>query len=351
MAANPLNFLLSLLQPTKPGNGGGVAGSIKQASGQTGASFEYLLATAKLESNLDPAATASTSSAKGLFQFIDQTWLGTLKEAGAQHGYERYAQAISRSPSGGYSVDNPQLRNEIMQLRDDPDASAAMAGVLSQSNSFKLTGQIGRRPSDSELYMAHFMGVGGASKLIQTVQQSPNAVAAEQFPAAAAANRSIFYDRAGNARTAAQVYDVLNTRYANAASGTAQLAVADGMTPARPVMTAAVAAPVRPTTNVTILNEFPDLSRAQVASYAPEPGAAAAIEAPTFRSLYQAGQRDEPVSQAVQQLWGRNSAAVTPALSQGGPPPEPALPSNGVAQPGPARPLDLFSDRTGQFSG
>ncbi|HEX9591052.1 MAG TPA: transglycosylase SLT domain-containing protein, partial [Bradyrhizobium sp.] len=59
-----------------------IAGAIKQAASTTGASFEYLLATAKMESNFDPKASASTSSARGLFQFIDQTWLGTVKEAG-----------------------------------------------------------------------------------------------------------------------------------------------------------------------------------------------------------------------------------------------------------------------------
>ena len=53
-----------------------IAGSIKQAASTTGASFEYLLTTAKMESNFNPKAAASTSSARGLFQFIDQTWLG-----------------------------------------------------------------------------------------------------------------------------------------------------------------------------------------------------------------------------------------------------------------------------------
>ena len=60
-----------------------IASSIKQAASTTGASFEYLLATAKMESNFNPKAAATTSSARGLFQFIDQTWLGTVKEAGA----------------------------------------------------------------------------------------------------------------------------------------------------------------------------------------------------------------------------------------------------------------------------
>src|SRR5215217_4165390 len=84
-----------------------IAGAIKQAASSTGASFEYLLATAKMESNFNPKASASTSSARGLFQFIDQTWLGTVKEAGAQLGYGKYASAISKSSSGGYYVNDP----------------------------------------------------------------------------------------------------------------------------------------------------------------------------------------------------------------------------------------------------
>ena len=141
-----------------------IAGSIKQAASTTGASFEYLLTTAKMESNFNPKAGASTSSAHGLFQFIDQTWLGTVKEAGSQLGYGKYADAITKNGDGSYSVSDPTARSAIMKLRDDPDAASSMAGVLTQSNSFKLTGKIGRRPTDAELYMAHFMGVGGAGK-------------------------------------------------------------------------------------------------------------------------------------------------------------------------------------------
>ena len=93
-----------------------------------------------------------------------------------------------------------------------------MAAVLTQSNSFKLTGKIGRRPTDAELYMAHFLGVGGAGKLIQNAEDNPNASAARMFPNAAAANQSIFYDSSGQARSVSQVYSVLNTRYASAAT-------------------------------------------------------------------------------------------------------------------------------------
>ena len=198
-----------------------IAGAIKQAASATGTSFEYLLATAKMESDFNPTAGASTSSARGLYQFIDQTWLGTVKEAGAQLGYGRYADAISKSSSGSYSVSDPAARRAIMKLRDDPIAASSMAAVLTQSNSFKLTGMIGRRPTDGELYMAHFMGVGGAAKLISNAEDNPQASAARMFPNAAAANRSIFYDRAGRARSVSEVYSVLSARYAGAANSPA----------------------------------------------------------------------------------------------------------------------------------
>src|SRR3954464_11390826 len=186
-----------------------IAGAIKQAASSSGTSFEYLLATAKMESNFNPSAAASTSSARGLFQFIDQTWLGTVKEAGGQLGYGNYADAITKSSSGTYSVSDPRARRAILRLRDDPTASAAMAGVLSRSNSFKLTGRIGRRPTDSELYMAPFMGGGGAAKLISNAEGNPRASGARLFPNAAAANRPIFYDSSGRARSVSEVYSVL----------------------------------------------------------------------------------------------------------------------------------------------
>src|SRR3954466_8746501 len=171
-----------------------VAGAIKQASNVAGVSFQYMLTTAKMESDFDPSAGATTSSAHGLYQFIDQTWLGTVKEAGADLGYGQYADAITRTSSGDSTGSDPGMRQTIMKLRDDPKASSAMAAALTQSNSFQLTAKMGRRPTDAELYMAHFMGVGGAAKLITSAQDTPSASAPQMFPSAAGANRSIFYD-------------------------------------------------------------------------------------------------------------------------------------------------------------
>ncbi|WP_456634450.1 transglycosylase SLT domain-containing protein [Bradyrhizobium sp. USDA 10063] len=309
-----------------------IAGSIKLAASTTGTSFQYLLTTAKMESNFNPKAAASTSSARGLYQFIDQTWLGTVKEAGSQLGYGKYADAITKNSDGSYSVSDPRARDAIMRLRDDPDASSAMAGVLTQSNSFKLTGSIGRRPSDAELYMAHFMGVGGAAKLISSAENNPSANAAQMFPKPAAANTSIFYERSGRARSVSEVYSVLSARYAGAANSS----------DTRTAFTAAggeiATAPATALSfdNAAYLSSFPD-SRAVT----PVAGSqtASAPGDPMFRSLFQAGDRAEPISPTVQELWGRPAQVTTASLS--GQTPE-------VRPPGR---LDLFSDRNGTFSG
>jgi hypothetical protein len=294
-----------------------------------------------MESDFDPTAGATTSSAHGLFQFIEQTWLGTVKETGTQLGYGRYSDAISRTPSGGYAVDDPVMRRSILKLRDDPEAASSMAAALTQSNGFKLTGLLGRRPSDSELYMAHFMGVGGAARLIANAEDNPQAVGARLFPNAASANRSIFYAQDGRARSVSEVYSVLDGRYARAANSTTtrsamamygnspsttQVASLSGVQPAAPRID-----------NAAFLQTFPDpRGVTQVGATSSTTVANNAPVAPAFRSIYQPGDVTQPVSTTVQKLWGDNASLTSVA---------PATPD--VRPP---QPLDLFSDRFGTFS-
>jgi hypothetical protein len=317
-----------------------VAGAIKQASSLSGVSFEYLLTTAKMESDFNPTAAATTSSAHGLYQFIDQTWLGTVKEAGAQLGFGSYADAITRTASGSYTVDDPAMQRSIMKLRDDPQVASSMAAALTQSNSFQLTGLLGRRPSDSELYMAHFMGVGGAAKLIANAEDNPQAVGARLFPNAASANRSIFYAQDGRARSVSEVYSVLTARYAGAAnSKTTRSAMAMyGDTPSTTQVASANGVQASPMiNNAAYLQTFPD-TRAVTPAAATSPTTVAdnAPIAPVFRSIYQPGDATQPVSTTVQTLWGNNAS----------------LTSTVAASPDvrPPQPLDLFSDRNGTYS-
>jgi hypothetical protein len=337
-----------------------VAGAIKQAAASSGTSFQYLLTTAKMESDFNPTAGASTSSARGLFQFIDQTWLTTFKEAGAQIGYGGYADMITKSSDGSYSVSDPDARKTIMKLRDDPTVASDMAAAFTQSNSFKLTGMIGRRPSDSELYLAHFMGVGGAAKLIANAEDNGQASAARLFPNAAAANRSIFYDRTtGRARTVSEVYAVLQQRYDSAATSSAtQSAMASaGGDVVKPSVAVASAAPSPSVADTaSFLSSFPDTrsvapaATVATAAAVASTSAAAAPASPVFRSLFQDGGPAQPVSQAVRELWGNSGSLTsdTPTSSS------PSTPSASVAVLPTAASgsgLDLFSDRSGTFSG
>jgi len=306
---------------TAPGTIGAVSvtSAIRKASDVTGARFGYLLATAKVESNLNPNAAARTSSAGGLFQFIDRTWLGTLKEAGPLLGYSRYADAITRTGDGRYVVSNPAMRREIMALRQDPTANALMAGVFTNSNAKHLTNKLGRAPTDGELYMAHFMGATGAARLITASENSPSAVAANSFPAAARANRSIFFDKSGRARNFAEVAQNLAARYDAARMRVARLAAGDAT---QPVATLPVATQVVAPQSTAYAAETARVARAYQAadpisrvSVAPAATGMPAAQRPVpgerlFHNPYRAAQRPQPVSAAVAELWTPRSRTI-----------------------------------------
>jgi hypothetical protein len=172
----------------------GVMGALQRAASATGVDFGFLVRTAQRESAMNPQAKARTSSAAGLFQFVEQTWLGTMKTHGAKHGYGAYADQIVRDSKGRYSVPNAQARQTILGLRYNADAAASMAAEMTAGHAAYLKGRLGRNPNQAELYAAHFLGPAAAGNLMKTVGQNPNASAAALFPQAAAANRSIFYN-------------------------------------------------------------------------------------------------------------------------------------------------------------
>ncbi|TRO95778.1 hypothetical protein FKB34_06785 [Glycocaulis profundi] len=177
---------------------------IGEAARATGADFDFLVRTAARESNFDAGARARTSSAAGMFQFIEQTWLAMMARYGDQHGYGEMASAVRENAAGRYVVDDPQMRERILEMRYDPQAASVMAGELASENASFLRAATGREPSSGELYAAHFLGARGAARLINTAAQNPEARADRMFPAAASANRSIFY-ASGQPRTVSEV--------------------------------------------------------------------------------------------------------------------------------------------------
>jgi len=184
---------------------GAVENAIQRASHATGVDFSFLMRTAKRESGYNPKAKAQTSSAAGLFQFVEQTWLSTLKQHGAKYGYGRYSELISRGADGRYHVAGGEARKAVMDLRLDPHAASLMAGELASDHASYLRGRVGRAPTSGELYAAHFLGPQGSARLIEAVQTNPRASAAALFPDAAAANPGIFR-REGRPASVGEVY-------------------------------------------------------------------------------------------------------------------------------------------------
>lgn len=273
-----------------------IADAIRDGARENGLTFDYLLATAQRESSLDPDAKARTSSATGLFQFIEQTWLGLVKSEGARHGLASEARAVERASDGSYRVADAGLRDEILALRRDPAVAARLAGAFTQQNRAALAADLGREPSESDLAVAHVLGARGAATLIRAASERPGTPADALFPQAAAANRTLFYDAAGAARSASDLYRLIAGAHGRARDA------APGFADAAPV------------------------------AFAHDDG-------PAFHGLFRNDLRPGPVSGAVSALWSAPPEGVLPDGARG--PAEAAVAevrARRAAQPGP---LDL----------
>ncbi len=222
-----------------PISAGRVQSAIQLASSKTGVDFDYLLGQAKIESGLNARARSGTSSATGLYQFVEQSWLAVVKKHGAEHGLGWAADSIGQTAGGRFSVSDGATRSAILALRNDPDVASLMAAEHASDNKSALEGSLGRDANGTDLYMAHFLGIGGAKKFLSAMASNPGASAASLFPQAAGANRSIFYASNGQPRSLSAIYqrfsDKLNaasdsvseTRSANLAFAAQALAMGD----------------------------------------------------------------------------------------------------------------------------
>jgi hypothetical protein len=317
-------------------SGDRVTAAIRSASQTTGISFDYLMKTALRESALNPTAQAQTSSARGLFQFLDTTWLQTVKDDGPTFGLTAQANQIERTADGQYVVRDPMVRAQILKMRDNPEIASTMAGAFSRRNAAEIQGVLGRQPTSGELYIAHFLGASGAKRFLSLRAANPNASAVSAFPEAARANKSIFYGSNG-ARSVDDVYRVLVGKHDNTrqpATAVANLQItnpqppstdnspipnllnriasifsprmapsAGAIAPTRQLAaTTAMAATNNVTTNTPVLTaQAPAVTTAvntQQVAFAPVPN-----NEPMFRGLFQ-NEPSGPLSPDVRSLWG-----------------------------------------------
>lgn len=203
---NPLNNnALAALVNRAPA---GIANAIKQASVKTGVSFAYLMDKAAAESSFNPAAKAKTSSATGLFQFIESTWMDMVDRHGAKHG-----------------IDTTQSKDALLNLRKDPTIASIMAAEFAQDNKAYLEQNVGGDIGETEMYFAHFMGAGGATAFLNQLDKNPLSIGADLFPQAARANKNVFYDsRTGAPKTLEQIYAFFDKKFQGSESAPTTLA-------------------------------------------------------------------------------------------------------------------------------
>jgi len=205
--------------------------ALTAAGTRNGVDFSYLLQTAIRESSLNPEAKASTSSAVGLFQFLEGTWLQVMKEDGPRLGYSQYADLIQKGSDGIYRVSDPTQKAAILKLREDPHIAADLAAAFTRSNGEYLSTRFGRNPSAGELYIAHFLGAEGAERMFKAGLEDPEQLAVNLFPRQADANHNIFYSD-GQPRTIREVYRALVAKHEGAGNSAFTAQQMTGATPA-----------------------------------------------------------------------------------------------------------------------
>jgi uncharacterized coiled-coil DUF342 family protein len=195
----------------------GVVAAIRLSSVRTGIDFSYLMKLAAVESNFDPLSKAAGSSATGLYQFTRETWLNTVKAHGDQYGLQDYAAQID------YVIDadgnrRPVVRDKavyehLLELRTNPRVSAMMAAESVKDNLQKLTSSFDRTPSQADLYLTHFLGTDGAISFLRALDETPDALAVDMFPAAAQSNQDIFHPKTCRPRTVDEVYALFGRKF------------------------------------------------------------------------------------------------------------------------------------------
>ena len=167
--------------------------TLKAVSGMTGVPLDWLLAIVGLESGFRYTVKAATSSASGWFQFIDGTW---------DMMYAKCAKKYGLPPDPG----------KTRQARNDPRINALLGGEFTRDNWEGLKKGLGRdNITDTDVYMAHFLGLGGALKFLRA---DPNAYGYKIFKKEYSANMPLFFVDAkpSKPRTISEMYQMFQKK-------------------------------------------------------------------------------------------------------------------------------------------
>lgn len=153
----------------------------------SGPASGYLATLRGKESGGNPNARNPTSTATGIDQFTAGTWAGLAK----------------KYPDLGLTPDG----------RTDPAQSTRAMERFTRDNAQALT-NAGVPVTPGNLYVSHFLGEAGGPRFVAGAMKNPDAPAtAFVTPGAAAANRTVFYNRDGSPKTAGEVLAERTSRF------------------------------------------------------------------------------------------------------------------------------------------
>lgn len=177
-----------------------LATAIYKASIRTGVDFELMVLKAKMESDLGRLTVAKHTSARGVFQYIEPTWLTLMRRYGDELGYGHYAKSIKRAKYPGLPYiegNNPYLKAEILALRHDLDLSAMIKAYQVREETDVIRKIKKGRVTATDHYIVHMLGVPLAKQFYrQKASMTTQPIANSRIPAmreAAKMNRPFFY--------------------------------------------------------------------------------------------------------------------------------------------------------------
>ena len=161
---------------------------VANAAKDSGVSASFMAGLTGAESNFQHLAKADTSTAKGLCQFTSRTWQKTVSTYGKRYGLGRNAK------------------------RTDARANALMCAEYVKENRRYLIENLDRPVTQGDIYMAHLIS---PQQTVKLERYRPGAIAAYIMPQAASANKNLFYDKKGKARTIAGFKHVVYGKISN----------------------------------------------------------------------------------------------------------------------------------------
>jgi predicted nucleic acid-binding Zn-ribbon protein len=195
----------------------GVLAAIRLGSMHTEVDFSFLMELAAAESSFNPLSRARTSTAAGLYQFKDTTWLESVRKYGDKYGIGMYASQVEEVvDSKGKArpvIHDPAVLRHVLKLRHNPRIAALLAAEYVKKNMQRLLYSLDRKPGRTELYLTHFLGASGAISFLKAFYEDPDRIAHDIFPSAASRNKSIFRKRDSKPRTLAEIYEIFSRKF------------------------------------------------------------------------------------------------------------------------------------------